>query len=101
MIKTFLDYSSFRSTQDTEKQIEEKLHYFNTGLDFFEKFEIACKENSQNFNYLKNEVYNLMTGVKDISKYYSVARRWHFFKIIRKTEEKIEAEKLKLLKAQN
>lgn len=71
LLKEFSDYGNFQVSQENESHIEDSCQYFKTGLEALEKFESNCKENLENYNELKKEVKNLMSGVKEISLFYS------------------------------
>ena len=71
MRKLFPDHSVFQISQECESQIEDACQYFKSGLEALEKFEGICKENLENYNGLKDEVKNLLLGVKDVSGFYS------------------------------
>ena len=71
MRKLFADHSTFQITQECQSQIEDACQYFRSGLEALEKFEGVCRENLENYSGLRDEVRNLMLGVRDVSGFYS------------------------------
>jgi hypothetical protein len=70
-INRYQGQASFQMSQENESQVEDAAQYFKTGLEALEKFEIACKENWQNYRELKNDIKGMMVGVKEISSFYT------------------------------
>ena len=59
------------SAVDQEQIIQETLNTFNSALELFNSFEKSCKTSVENFHSFEIEMNNLMSGVNEITDFYS------------------------------